>query len=76
MRLFSGVLKFGRSPDSSQFFNLAFEGVMVIVGTDIQTCYFVSLDVWLLQVVGVPMGSPGSLTCAICLCAYSEYQFY
>ena len=22
------------------------------------------------------MGSPGSPTCAICLCAYSEYQFY
>ena len=71
-----GSIRFGRSPNGSQFVNLTFEEVMTIVGTDIRTCYFVSLGVWLLQIVGVPMGSPGSPTYAICLCAYSEYQFY
>ena len=72
-----GSIRFGRSPNDSQFVNLTFEEVMKIVGTDIRTCHFVSLGVWLLQVVGVPMGSPGSPTFTIiCLCAYSEYQFY
>ena len=49
---------------------------MEIVVTDIRTCYFKSLGVWLWQVVGVPMGSPGSPTYAICICAYCEYQFH
>ena len=51
-----GSIKSGRSPNGSQFVNLTFVDVMVIVGTDIRTCYFVSLNAWLLQIVGVPMG--------------------
>ena len=71
-----GPIRFGRSPDTKLFVNLSFDDVLAIVMTDIRNCYFVSLGVWLLQVVGVPMGSPGSPTYAICLCAFSEFEFH
>ena len=71
-----GPIFFGRSANTTQYVNLTFTQILEIVVTDIRTCYFKSLGVWLWQVVGVPMGSPGSPTYAICICAYCEYQFH
>ena len=73
-----GSIRFGRSDPSlmSQFVTLTFADIKAICETDINTCYFTSLGTLLRQIVGVPMGSPGSPAFAICICMYYEHQFH
>ena len=77
-RVKRGSIAFGRADPflMSQFVTLTFEDILRICSTDIRTCFFASLSTILRQVVGVPMGSPGSPAYAICICMYYEHQFH
>ena len=72
-----GTVEFGKADPHllSQFITLSFQEVRDICVTDIHSCYFKSLGIYILQIVGVPMGSPGSSNLAIAHCAYAEHQF-
>ena len=53
--------------------------VVVRVGSstfDIHNAYFKCFGTILKQIVGVPMGSPGSPAYAICICMYYEHLFH
>ena len=77
-RLKNGTINFGRSDPhlKSQLVTLTFDEIRTICFIDIETAYFTALGTLLLQILGVPMGSPGSTAYAICLCMYSEHKFH
>ena len=55
---------------------LSFDEIYNICKFDIENIYFNSLGQTLHQTRGVPMGSPGSPSYAICICAYYEHLLH
>ena len=55
---------------------LSFDKIYDICKYDIENTYFESLGTLLHQTRGVPMGSPGSPSYAICICTYYEHLLH
>ena len=71
-----GKAFFGYSQNYRTYITLSFNEIISISTFDINNVYFTSLGQVLHQIKGVPMGSPGSPSYAICICMYYENQFY
>ena len=56
---------------------LSFAQILEMSIFDVENAYFQSLNTTLKQIIGIPMGSPGSPSYAICVCMYiNEHQFH
>ena len=71
-----GRIQFGRSRSNSEMGCMSFKDILRVSSFDIRHAFFKSLGTVLRQVVGIPMGSPGSPSYAICICMYYEHQFH
>ena len=61
---------------STTHVTLSFDKIFDICKYDIENTYFESLGTLLHQTRGVPMGSPGSPSYAICMCTYYEHLLH
>ena len=68
-----GNISFGKTctSDSTTHACLTFEQIYKICRFDITNAIFSTLGQCVRQILGVPMGSPGSPAYAICLCMFS-----
>jgi len=77
-RLKHGQISLGRTAATTPttHLTLSFSQLMKLCKFDIENTYFTSLGKILKQKRGVPMGSPGSPSYAICICSYYEHLLY
>ena len=74
-----GHIMFGKTksdPYDKTSLTLSFAQILEISIFDVENAYFQSLNTTLKQIIGIPMGSPGSPSYAICVCMYYEHQFH
>ena len=73
-----GTISFGKTctSDSTTHACLTFEQIYKICRFDVTHATFSTLGQCVRQILGVPMGSPGSPAYAICLCMFYEHKFH
>ena len=71
-----GRIAFGKSTTSYTHASLTFKQIYEICKYDITHAYFTTLGQTVRQILGIPMGSPGSPAYAICICMFYEHKFH